>query len=62
MKQLQLGTMTITCRKCQHERITTFPQVEDKVTCPNCGLHGHMTISNSRTLDYGNFRIFISSE
>jgi len=58
--QESIKTMTITCRKCQHERITDFPQIEDKVICPNCGLHGDMTISNSQTVEtFGGLKIFI---
>jgi ribosomal protein S27E len=57
-----LKTMTITCRKCQYEQITSFPQIEDKVTCPYCGLHGHMTISNSQIIEHGKMRIFIPQD
>jgi len=39
----------ITCRKCQNERETNMSQIEDKVLCPNCGLHGHITMSNCIT-------------
>lgn len=59
MEQSKIKTMTITCQKCLHERITQFPQIEDKVICPNCGLHGHMTISNSQTVEFKTFRMFI---
>jgi Zn finger protein HypA/HybF involved in hydrogenase expression len=43
--------MVITCWKCNYERSTTFPQIQDKVICPNCGIHGHMTISNAQTIE-----------
>jgi predicted Zn-ribbon and HTH transcriptional regulator len=39
----------ITCRKCGWERSTDMPQVEDKVHCPHCGLHGYITMSNCIT-------------
>lgn len=44
--------MVITCRICEYERYITFPQIMDKVICPNCGIiHGHITISNSQQIE-----------
>jgi Zn finger protein HypA/HybF involved in hydrogenase expression len=51
MPEFAKTPMVITCRICNYERSTTFPQIQDKVVCPNCGLHGHTTISNSQTIE-----------
>ena len=50
----------ITCRKCEYERETNMPQIEDKVSCPNCGIHGHITMSNCITIyQKSGLRMFI---
>lgn len=52
----------ITCRKCEYERKTDFPQIEDKVICPYCGIHGHITMSNVKTIYLkSGLRMFIPS-
>ena len=49
MQQKEKPMMVVTCQKCGNVRKSDL-EFEDEGSCPNCGKHGKITLSNSRTI------------